>query len=409
MLYYRNILPKISTWLGSDNILVLHGSRQVGKTNILKLLQNQLEKENKPSFYIDLEDEDNLDQLNIGVEGLLKNIQTKSGLRFDITKLDQKIYVFIDEIQYLEKPSKLLKLVADHHKYIQLIVSGSSSFAIKSKFSDSLAGRTIEFEIFNLSFEEFLRFKNITLNLPEVRNSIPHLKQTVELYKEYMFFGGYPKVVLEPNIERKKILLDQIKKTYVQKDIRDLAQIRDIKKFNNLLQVLSYQTDGLLNIAQVCDICSLNRETVEKYIFLLENTYILKLLTPFSQNKQVEISKAPKVFFYDTGLSQILNYRQLNTNLVGNIFENSVFVELIKKHGTEDLFFWRTKTGTEVDFILNNNYQNQLLFPLEVKYSFRKKSHLGTFSFLQKYGLENYRIIGLEGVPTENMIYPWEI
>ena len=112
-------------------------------------------------------------------------------------------FIFIDEIQYLENPSSFLKLTADHHKDVKLIVSGSSSFAIKDKFKDSLVGRTVNFEIFNLSFKEFLLFKQYAYEEGKVCTK----KKTDELkalFKEYILYGGYPKIVLTPEIDKKR-------------------------------------------------------------------------------------------------------------------------------------------------------------------------------------------------------------
>ena len=152
-IYKREVFDEIIQYLDEDVILVIIGARQVGKTYILFYLEEYLKKKNKVSYYMDLEDSRYLNILDEGVDAFVRHLKEEG---FDT---DKKIYVLLDEIQYMESPSSFLKLIHDHHKAIKLIVSGSSSFGIKKKFTDSLVGRTVTFEIFPLSFEEFLRFK----------------------------------------------------------------------------------------------------------------------------------------------------------------------------------------------------------------------------------------------------------
>ena len=405
MLLKRKIIDQILKYIDSDDILVLHGARQVGKSSILKYIQAELNQQNKLNLYIDLEDSRNLDILNGGVETFLTYlVDLGFGLGEDEQK-SGKIYVFIDEIQYLDNPSSFLKLLADHHKNLKLIVSGSSSFAIKTKFKDSLVGRTLEFTVYNLSFEEFLTFKSVKQDLSNIKTS-KIIQEISKLYYEYVYFGGYPKIVLANDLETKERYLQQIIDTYIRRDIANMSAVGNISKFNNLLKILANQSGQLLNITSVANICGLSRQTLENYLFLLENTYVIKLLTPFSQSRNVEISKAPKIFFYDTGLMHMLQFKALNKSIMGNNFETSVFVELAKKFGVENLNFWRTKSGNEIDFILN---LKSGILPIEVKHNF-SQFRLGSMQeFLKKYQIENYLVVGLEGEKSKKQIYPWEI
>ena len=402
----RDISDEIVKYLDTENIIVLHGARQVGKSHILFYLENILKNDGKPTYYIDLEDSRFVDILNDGVDALLAFLKAEG---FDLEKVKsggKRFFLFIDEIQYLEKPSPLLKLLIDHHSYIQLIVSGSSSFNIKSKFSDSLVGRTVDFEIFNLSFSEFLRFKNIVYDLS---SELPEfqLKKIKELYAEYMFFGGYPKIVLENSVEKKEKYLQQIIDTYIKKDIRDLANIKNIKKFNDLLKVLSSQSGQLLNVAELSRKCNIAVQTIESHLFLLENTYIIKLVSPFSTNSLVEVIKSPKVFFYDTGLLQMLQSKKLQRTDQGSVFETSIFSELVKKFGQEKINFWRNKNQNEIDFILQ---KRDGILPIEVKNNFRNFRKTPMSFFCEKYKLKDYKVVSIEGEKRgKEYIYPWEI
>ena len=401
----RDIVDNIMSYINDSNIIVLHGARQVGKTHILYYIKNLLYQENKLTYYIDLEDSRFVDLLNQGVEDFILFLQNEG---FEIEQMidnNSKLYVFIDEIQYLDDPSKFLKLIVDHHRYIKLIVSGSSSFNIKSKFSDSLVGRTINFDIFNLSFNEFLRFKKINYNLDKLSDI--HLERVIKLYKEYVLYGGYPQIVLEDSIEKKERYLQQIIDTYVKKDIKDLANIKDIRKFNNVLKILSQQTGNLLNVNTLSINCGISKETIEKYLFILENTYIIKLVPPFSTNVKIEVIKAPKIFFYDTGLLQLLWLKTLQKTILGNIFETSIFSELVKKYGFENINYWRTKNQEEIDFILT---KKDKIIPIEVKMGFNlsKRSYLQ--SFINKYNTEEYKVVGINKIKEiKNFIYPWNL
>jgi len=188
----RDIFDKLESFLGTKNIIVLHGARQVGKTHIMYFIEKFLQKRGEETHYIDLEDSRFVEILDRGVDSFTAYLKGEG--------IKNKVTVFIDEIQYLQDPSSFLKLIVDHHPEIQLIVSGSSSFNIKSKFSDSLVGRTVNFEIFPLSFSEFLRFKKINTSMTD---------KLLSLYNEYMAYGGYPKIVLDDDIKHKEIYLQQ--------------------------------------------------------------------------------------------------------------------------------------------------------------------------------------------------------
>ncbi len=334
-LFKRQIADEIAHYLPTDDIIVIHGARQVGKTSILAYFQNQLIEQSEQTLYIDLEDSRFVALLDRGVDEFLNYLR---GEGFDLPAYDQlgkKLYVLIDEIQYLAEPSSFLKLIADHHRYLKLLVSSSSSFEVKSKFKDSLVGRTVNFEIYPLSFREMLTFKGVSF-VPGIALTEIKTRQLQALYLEYALYGGYPKIVLTPELDRKEKYLQQIIDTYIRKDIRDLVEIKDVSRFNRLLEVLASQSGNLLNITELSNTCDLARQTIERYLFLLEQTYILRLVRPFSHNLRSELTKTPKIFFYDTGLMQMLWLKRLQTELIGSVFETSLFAELVKKTRADD-------------------------------------------------------------------------
>lgn len=402
MIFKRKIIDDILKMIELDEIIVLHGARQVGKTSILLWLEDYLRKKKQDVYYIDLEDSRYKKILDQGVEEFITLLKEEG----HSPSAERKIFVFIDEIQYLKSPSEFLKLIADHHKNIKLIVSGSSSFEIKSKFKDSLVGRTINFEIFGLSFGEYLLFKNYHY---EKGGKITEKKQEELkiLYKEYVLFGAYPKIALTDQIELKEKRLQQIIDTYIRKDIKELANIENVESFNNLLEILAAQSGQMININELANTCRMAAPTVEKYLFILEQTYIIKLVRPYSRNIRSEISKAPKVFFYDSGLMQMLWLKSLPKEIIGNVFETSIFSELIKKYFGDNIYYWRTKDKKEIDFIIKD--KNKII-PAEVKINFNQVNLSAIKYFIKHYEVDKYSVIGLEGEKNKTeYIYPWEI
>lgn len=395
-LYPRTILKEVIKYLNEETIIVVHGSRQVGKTYFLYNLIDYLEKRGQKIFYFDLEDPLLLITFNQGYTALINLLKAQG------YEENERAYVFIDEIQYLDNPSPFLKMIADHYKDIHLVVSGSSTFAIRSKFKDQLVGRTVNFELFPLSFSEFLEFKGLKYDLTKIKTPYD-IEQLKSLYTEFLTFGGYPKIVLTNSFEKKKTFLSQIIDTYIRKDIKDLGEIEDVKKFNSLLFVLASYSGQLLNVARLSKETSLSIPTLNKYLFLLEQTFIIKLLPPFSKNPHVEIVKSPKVYFYDSGLTSLLWLRDFPKIVIGSLFETSVFAEYVKKYGKESLYYWRTKNKLEIDLILN-------MLPVEVKVNFESFDKNAISSFQDKYRVSDFRVVGILGTKKgSNFIYPWEI
>jgi len=389
-IYKRKIIDKIIDYLETEDIIVIYGARQVGKTFLLKYLIKHHIKENV--FYFDLELPNLLELFNQGAENVFKYLIQKGA------DGNQKIFLIIDEVQYMEDPTKFLKIMHDHYPNIKLLVSGSSTFEIKRKFKESLVGRTVNFEIYPLSFEEFLIFKGKKYRLGR-ENSESINAELVILAEEYIRFGGYPKIVLENSEEKKQIYLSQIINTYVRKDIRDIGNIRNISSFNNLLEILASQSGQLINILEISNTLKLNRETVAEYLDLLENTFIIKRITPFHKNLRSELSKNPKIFFLDTGMTHLLWLKEFPKVVLGNIFETFVFLELMKSG--KKINFWRTTNKQEVDFII----KNKELFAVEVKYNFQNLKSSSLKFFSKEYKCKTVTI-GLKGEKKGK--YIWE-
>ncbi len=404
MLFNRKLFEDIKPFLNTSDIIVIHGARQTGKTSLMQIIQNKLSKEN--CFYFDLEDSRFKTLFEEGIVSVINYLKQKG--RYEP---QDRIYLFVDEIQYLSNPSSFLKLTHDHHAEIKMIVSGSSSFEIKSKFKNTLVGRTVNFELFPLDFEEFLWFKEQSFNLNQTINNKTLIGELQGLYKEYVLFGGYPKIVLTEKVDIKEKYLQQIIDTYIKGDIRDLANIRHIDKFNKLLQVLANQTSQLLNIKELANTTRIARQTVEDYLFIMQQTYVIKLVHPFSGNIRSELFKTPKVFFYDTGLMNMLSQRYLPRNIEGISLETAVFSDLTKNYGHHNINHWRTMDKKEIDFILS--LRNEFI-PLEVKINATRLNYTPLKYFTKKYNSKRQFCISLEGEPPKNAflvdrIFPWDI
>ena len=391
VLFKRTIVDEILKYLDSKQAIVLYGARQVGKTFLLKYLIEHHLKEN--SFYFDLEHQDLLDLCNKGDKAVYEYLLQKGA---DEKK---KIYLIIDEIQYLENPSKFIKILHDHYPNTKLLVSGSSTFEIKKKFKESLVGRTIAFELHPLSFEEFLIFKGKKYKLLK-ENSEEINNELVFLAHEFIKFGGYPAIVLETAEEKKQSFLFQIISTYIKKDIRNIGNIRNISTFNKLVEILASQSGQLLNISELANTIEISRETTNDYLDLLENTFVIKRITPFHKNLRSELSKNPKVFILDTGLMHLLWLKEFPKIVFGQSFETFVFLELMK--AGKKINFWRTTNKQEIDFILSE----KKLYAIEAKYSFGNADAKNLKFFAEQYN-SKITIVGLTGKKKGK--YIWEI
>jgi len=386
----ENILTRL---LKDERLVVLLGARQVGKTSIMQLLMDKLlnvkRVEKNRVFYFDLEDMSLLEIVNRGIDEFIAFLEANGA------NLKERCFVFLDEIQYMENPSNFLKLLVDHHKEIKAVVGGSSSFAIRSKFKDSLAGRKIVFNIHPLDFGEFLEFRG-RKELADFWNTANWEKARFfksdfsRFFEEYVVFGGLPKVSLLQSKEEKIGYLKDVVNSYIKKDIKDLFRIDNPYAFNKLLKLLASLIAKALNFSNLTSICGISRRTLERYLFILESAFVIKLISPFYTNRVKEVAKMPKLYFTDTGIRNVvmgdLNPLEARSGS-GELVENSVFSMLLMgKDLLDEIYYWRTKAGAEMDFVL----RGETLRAYEVKYrSFRgSKISRSIRSFISEYSPE---------------------
>lgn len=375
MLYPREILTRAKKVFDRDEFIIFTGARQTGKTSLLLMLKSWLEKKGENGHYLNLENTEYLGAFNRRPENIFEYLPGA----------EKKQYVFIDEIQYLDDPTNFLKYLFDEKREkIKIIASGSSSFYIDKKFRDSLAGRKFLFEIRTLNFDEFLVFKNQKELLAQKSKKITayYKKKLDELWEEYLIFGGYPKVVLAEDNELKKILLEEIGSSYIKKDITD-AGIRNSEKYLKLLKILAAQSGQLANAQELAATMGLARKTLNEYLYVAEKSYQVAFISPFYRNIRKELTKMPKVFFYDLGLRNFFlgDFSPLKKRAdKGQYLENAAFREFLNiAKNTDEIKFWRTQDKKEVDFVIGGKEA------YEIKFSARKVDRKKYEKFTKKY------------------------
>lgn len=378
VLIERKIVKKIKEHLEKKEISLLLGPRQAGKTTVLKLIENELKKTGKKTFFFNLDifsDKEIVENQTQFIEFLKKNSQK------------DKIYVFIDEIQRIKNSGLFLKGIYDSDLNCKLIVSGSSSLEIKSKIFEPLTGRKKTFFLFPLSFEEFLNFKekNIDQFKPIKKIYLEKLKKYLD---EYTKFGGYPRVVLSENENEKIEILEEIYSSYIEKDIKGFFEVKNESSFSKLVLLLSSSLANIINKDFLASSIGSNRTTVDNYLYYLEKSFVIKIITPFFSNPKKEIIKMPKVYFYDFGLRNLL-IRNFSSFFIrqdkGEIFENFVLNQLEENLDyILKVNFWRSRLSAEVDFVIQ---KGKNIFPIEVKAAELKKSvYSRSFrSFISRY------------------------
>ncbi|MBI5023326.1 MAG: ATP-binding protein [Candidatus Magasanikbacteria bacterium] len=371
----RKITQKAVDNFSNKEIMLFIGARQAGKTTILKQLKEAVENKKQQTHFLNLEDPDFLTALNQSPKNLFKILPLNE---------TRRSFVFIDEVQYLKNPTNFLKYLHDEHgDRIKLIVSGSSAFYLDQKFKDSLVGRKKIFFVRTLSFREFLLFKNE----PELaKKDFASLAETEKdrlrrHYDEYLIYGGYPRVVLASDNEEKKEILREIVYSYIKKDIYE-SGVRQDEEFYKLLKILASQTGQLVNRSELAGTLRMSAPTVDHYFYILQKSFHLCLIKPFHNNIRKELTKMPKVFFYDLGLRNFLlndfSMPSLRSDK-GTLIENAVFRQLLEYYFDDEIKFWRTADGQEVDFILPDNRALEAKFDAS---QFKSKKYA---KFLENY------------------------
>lgn len=378
----RKIILKLEKHLLSDQMTVITGPRQVGKTYLMRILKEKLEKMGKKTIWINLDNEEDMAKLT-SQAALLSYIELSVG--------KQKAFVFIDEIQRKENAGFFLKGIFDMNLPYKFIFSGSGSLELKAKIPESMAGRKQLFVIDPVSFEEFVNFKT-NYQYENKLNDFFALEKgkTQRLLTEYMVFGGYPRVILVDTADLKQAEMNEIYRSYMDRDIRDLLHLEKTESFTNLLKITASQIGSPVNMTELSSTVGIDEKTIKHYLWYLEQTFIIKRVTPYYRNTRKEITKTPVYYFVDIGLRNwllgLFGLPEIPHPLSGHLLENVIFnmLRMQVELTSTKIHFWRTRDQAEVDFILQTGLD---VIPVEVKYKKMDKPEITRSyrSFLTKY------------------------
>lgn len=407
---FRFLYNDLKKHLQHKNYTILTGARQVGKTSLLKQLYYHLQDKNEEVVFLNLENKEILKSLNKNVKTVFNHVQIVPKKIIE-GKTEKRIYLLIDEIQYLDDPSNFLKFLYDEYEYnVKVITTGSSAFYIDTKFNDSLAGRKRIFHLYPLSFNEFLIFKRQEKITSEINHQVSepsyiseYKTNTYTLFLEYMTYGGYPAVVLENDKAEKKILLEELKNSYLRRDIIESGVDKETK-FLILTQLLADQIGNLVNSNELGNTIRLDNKTIDKYLYILEKCFHIDLVKPFYRNLRKELTKMPKVYFNDLGLRNVILGKFDNPMYrldKGALLENFVYNQLRIKHQQHQIKYWRTADRNEVDFIIEESFDTG--YAIEVKWDCKQFKPTKYTKFQKNY--PNYLLKCIDSNNIEILIY----
>ena len=349
----RDVLKLLTDDLGKRKALIIMGARQVGKTTLLQALSKDWEN----VLWLT---GDELETQKMFENPTITRLKTElAGVKF----------LIVDEAQRLPNVGLGLKLITDHLQYIQLLVIGSSAFELSNRLNESLMGRTFEYRLYPVSFTEMANYHT--------------LRKEKQLLLYRLVYGYYPDVVMHPEDARKR--LQNLIQNFLYKDMLLLEGVKKPDKIVKLLQALAFQVGGQVSYNELSKLVGMNIATVEKYITILEQSFVLFRLYSFSRNLRTELSKSRKIYFYDNGIRNALigNFTAIETRTdTGALWENFMISERLKAlHNKErwaQRFFWRTTEQQEVDYV---EEEDGVLRAFEFKWNKTSKAKISkTFS-----------------------------
>ena len=356
--------------MDKKEILAVVGPRQSGKTTLLKHIFKDL----KRAVFLDFEDRQILELFDLDI---------KSFVDLYVKNYD---YLFIDEFQYAKDGGKQLKYIYDAQK-IKIVISGSSVSGLSIHSIKYLVGRVFVFTLHPFSFEEYLAHKE-----PELYENIylkrklsrPIIDRILPYFNEFCVYGGYPRVIASDNSQDKEIVLKNIYNTYFLKEIKEILNLKDDHKLSKLINALALQIGNIINYNELSDLTGFHHKELLDHLNILEKTFISIRSQPFYTNKRTELVKAPKIFFVDNGFRNVVikDFQPIaNRQDKPFLYENFIASEIIK--AGLDVRYWRTKSGAEVDFVVEKNGK---ALPIEVKSELKRPKITRSFaSFIERY------------------------
>lgn len=361
----RTQAERIKSLIGSGKAITLMGARQVGKSTILHSLLDG----DSSVLWLNGDDDD--------VREMFRNI-TSTRLK---TIIGNRKTVVIDEAQRIDGIGLRMKLITDQIPGVQVIATGSSSFELSSKVNESLAGRKRELKLFPLTFSEMVKQTSF---LDEQR-----------MILHRMIYGYYPEVVTRPSEE--KIVLKELTDSYLYKDLLAMDNLQKPDVLVRLLKALSLQIGNQVSYNELGQLLGIDPKTVEKYIDVLEKSYIIFRLGSFSRNLRNELKMTRKVYFWDLGIRNAVigNFAPVESRAdCGALWENFVISERrkIKEYATSfaQSYFWRTKDQSEIDYI---EEEDGVMKAVEFKWNPSKSGTKCPASFASAYPDASFMVI----------------
>jgi len=346
--------------------VVLYGPRQVGKTTLAKSI---IKKIGLKTLFINADDKIYNDTLSSQ----------------DINKIDRLIagyqLIFIDEAQKIENIGINMKLIIDSHPEIRILATGSSSFDLSNKVAEPLTGRVWTYTLF-------------PLNCKELIDESSEFEYDRNLEKNILY-GSYPELFMYKNLKDQTAYLKQLTNSYLYKDILEYADIKHADKINKLLKLIALQIGNEVSLSELGTALGISKETVARYLELLEKSFVIFTLRGFSRNLRKEVTKMNKIYFIDLGVrnSIIENFNSLEfRNDTGALWENFLVIERMKKNNYKQNFvspyFWRLHTGAEIDYLEDGGGK---LAGFEFK--FAKNNSKSKDSWLKTYPESTFKLI----------------
>ncbi|MBI5186336.1 MAG: ATP-binding protein [Nitrospinae bacterium] len=370
----RIVFEQLKSKLQGGKVLVLYGPRRTGKTFLLEQLKSYLEKKEKILF------------LNGESRIVQENISSQNPERLK-QYLGNTSLLIVDEAQEIQNIGLNLKIIVDTLPHLKVIASGSASFDLAQKVGEPLTGRKKTLNLYPVSCQEI------------INNHSGHYYQSI--LESLLIFGCYPELFsLKSQDEQREYLLELVD-SFLFKDILKLEKVKNPKKLKDLLTLLAFQIGQEVSLAELGNNLDLHKDTVARYLDLLEKSFVLINIRGFSRNLRKEVIKNSRYYFYDNGIRNALinNYNPLKLrDDAGRLWENYIVVERLKKQAYTPLFsnnyFWRTYDQQELDWVEEREGR---LFGYEIKWGKKKAK-------CPRAWLENYSNAGYELINQENFL-----
>lgn len=392
-MYKRLLFNDIIRNSEHKNAIVVTGMRQIGKSTLLRQVYDYL-KPGQAKLWFDFENPfeqkifEDIDYQNIYYR-LRQMSKAKEG---------QRLYIFIDEIQIYPEITKIIKYLIDHYQ-VKFFVTGSSSFYLKNLFPESLSGRKFLYELKPLSFKEYLYFKgklsenkakNVNYQDSFAEKDIFEYKNRELDYADYIKFGGFPEVATTPEPGLRKEILENIIKSFFEKDLKILSDYKDVRELRDLILLLVPRIGSLLDITRLAAELEVKRTKIYSYLEFLQGTFMIRLLPKYSESIDRSVAGGRKVYFSDNGL----------LNIIGNVndaqlLENSVINQLMQ-YG--ELSFYNRRNIGEIDAVLNKK------IALEIKIKGTNNDLKKTKRWADSLGLKKHYIISRNWSEIKNII-----